>query len=98
MSVSIFKSNLLRYMQNQSGINKFEDFAEKLTFEYDSLIKSGFQTINNNKIISGNTELMKSSVIFACRKSLQKKSGTHDFVNDLGDATRQYWIGAELIV
>ena len=98
MSVSIFKSNLLRYMQNQSGINKFEDFAEKLTFEYDSLIKSGFQTINNNKIISGNTELMKSSVIFACRKSLQKKSGTHDFVNDLGDATRQYWIGAEFIV
>ena len=51
MSVSIFKSNLLRYMQNQSGINKFEDFAEKLTSEYDLLIKSGFQTINNNKII-----------------------------------------------
>jgi len=85
-------------MENQSGIKRFEDFADKLTFEYDLLIKSGFQTINNNKIISGNTELMKNSVIFACRKSLQKKSGTHDFVNDLGDATRQYWIGAEFIV
>lgn len=98
MSVSIFKKNLLSYMENQSGIKRFEDFADKLTFEYDLLIKSGFQTINNNKIISGNTELMKNSVIFACRKSLQKKSGTHDFVNDLGDATRQYWIGAEFIV
>ena len=55
MSVSIFKNNLLRYMQNQPGIKQFEDFAEKLTSEYDLLIKSGFQTINNNKIISGNT-------------------------------------------
>ena len=72
MSVSIFKKNLLSYMENQSGIKRFEDFADKLTFEYDLLIKSGFQTINNNKIISGNTELMKNSVIFACRKSLQK--------------------------
>jgi hypothetical protein len=98
MSVSIFKNNLLRYMQNQSGIKQFEDFAEKLTSEYDLLIKSGFQTINNNKIISGNTELMKTSVIFACRKSLQKKSGVHDFVNDLGEATKQYWINAEFIV
>lgn len=98
MSLSLFKNNLLRYMQNPNGIDKFEDFADKVVFEYDLLIKSGFQTINGNKIISGNTDSMRTSVEMACRKSLQKEKGLHDFVNDLGNATRQYWIQAEFIV
>lgn len=98
MSVSTFKQNMLSYMQNQSGIKSFDDFAEKFTSEYDFLIKSGYQGINGNKIISGNKDAMLVAAKNACRKALQKKEGTHDFVNDLGESTRQYWINATFVV
>ena len=68
MSLSLFKNNLLRYMQNPNGIDKFEDFADKVVFEYDLLIKSGFQTINGNKIIDGIKPIIKT--MFLRKRSL----------------------------
>ena len=39
MSLDIFKRNMLSYMQNQRGIGSYEDYAKKLTQEYDAACK-----------------------------------------------------------
>jgi hypothetical protein len=97
MSFATLKSNMLRYMQNQGGINSFDDFASKLTQEYDFCIKRGFQTINNIPIQTGNVNLMETLVKVACRLSLSKKSGQHTFIDDIGKGVVGYWTGAQLI-
>ena len=40
----------------------YQDFADKLTAEYDIAVKSGYQTINLVRVSKGNTELMKSLI------------------------------------
>lgn len=74
----------------------YEDFATKLTEEYDLAVRRGFQTINLVRISKGNTELMKSLIIVACLKSLSVQSGRHTFVDDIGKAVVGYWTGARL--
>ena len=67
-------------------VDSYEDLPDKLTKEYDLVIKSGFQTINL-KIGKGNTELMKSLIIVCYLKSLSVQSGRHTFVDDIGEVS-----------
>jgi len=97
MSLQIFKSNMLRFMQNQEGIESSDDFADKFVSEYDLMVKRGFQTINNVPIQMGNTETMKTFCRIATQTALSVREGNHTFIDDLGNAIVFYWSGATLI-
>ena len=58
MSLSVFKQNLIQYMDAKPS--KSDDFAEFLVREYDLLIKSGFDMLNQVPIQTGNTKTMES--------------------------------------
>lgn len=101
MSFQVFKTNMSLWMQSPDKLatgnaESYEDFATKLTEEYDLAVRRGFQTINLVRISKGNTELMKSLIIVACLKSLSVQSGRHTFVDDIGKAVVGYWTGARL--
>ena len=98
MSLQIFKANMLRYMQNQEGIQSSDDFATTLTNEYDLMVKRGFQTINNIPVQTGNKQSMESLAKIACKIALTVRSGNHTFIDDLGKAIVMYWTGATLVI
>ena len=83
-------------MGNQGGIDTYQDFAKKLTMEYDMCMRRGYQSINNVIIQKGNTELMETMIILACNIALQKQEGLHGVINDIGKAVVGYWTGATL--
>jgi len=96
MSFGIFKQNMLSYMENQGSIKSYQDFAKKLTTEYDMCIRRGYQTINSVGILKPNVELMEQMVILACSIALQKQKGLHGILNDIGKGVIGYWTGATL--
>lgn len=96
MSLQLFKSNMLMYMQNQDAIQSSDDFAAKLVSEYDQAVRRGFQTINNIPIQKGNNQAMESLAKIACNTALQVQEGNHTFIDDLGKAILMYWTGATL--
>lgn len=96
MSLEVFKNNMLTYMQNQDGIQSFGDFANKLTTEYDLLVRRSYQTVNNVNVLQTNTELMETMVNLALAEALQKRKGTHTIINELGKGIVAYWTGATL--
>lgn len=97
MSFAIFKQNMLSYMQNQGSIDSYNDFATKLTTEYDMVVRTGFQTINNIPLAKDNKKLMESMVKLACATSLTKTEGKHSFIDDIGKGVIGYWTGATLV-
>lgn len=96
MSFQTFKANMLNYMSNQNGIGAYTDFALKLTTEYDSCIKRGYQTINLIPLLSGNVPTMNALVATACTIALTKREGKHTFIDDIGKAVLSYWSPAFL--
>jgi hypothetical protein len=98
MSLNKFKSNMSRYMNNQGGIDKYDDWAKKLTSEYDSAIKRGFELMHQPvKLFKGNTSGMEMMVKSACMKALNATSQSNNtFYNDLGKAIVSYWQLSEL--
>lgn len=96
MSLSLFKQSMLSYMQNQPGIESGDAFAEKITKEYDNLIKMGFQTLNNVRIEKGNVQGMESQLKLACSTAQSKTEGLHTFLDDVGKGIVAYWQGAQL--
>lgn len=50
MSLNTFKSNMRRYMNNQGGIEKYDDWADKLTSEYDNAVKRGNELMHTHRI------------------------------------------------
>lgn len=97
MSLQLFKSNMLLYMQNQDGIQSSDDFAKKFVSEYDQCVKRGLQTVNNIPIQKGNTKSMESLAKLACQMALQVREGNHTFIDDLGKSIIMYWTGATLV-
>jgi hypothetical protein len=96
MSFDIFKSNMDSFMKNPNAITKIDDFADKLTTEYDSLIRRGYDSINQISIADGNVDLMKIILINILTKNLQQKTGESFFVVDIGEAIKGYWTGAKM--
>lgn len=101
MSFQVFKRNMSSWMQTPDKLatgnaESYEDFADKLTKEYDLAVKSGFQSVNLVNVAKGNTDLMKSLINIACLTALSKKGGRHNFIDDIGKAVVGYWSGARL--
>lgn len=96
MSWQVFKANMTLYMGNQTAIDSSETFAKKFTQEYDLVIRRGFQTINNVSVQDSNVDLMETMINLAGIISLQKQSGLHDIINQLGKGIKMYWLGATL--
>jgi len=97
MSLQAFKSQMLNFMQNQEGIQSSDDFATKLTNEYDLVVKTGFQTINNIPVQTGNKQGMEALAKIACKQALSVQEGNHTFIDDLGKAIVNYWTGTTLV-
>ena len=67
MSLALFKSNMKFYMNNQNGIDKYQDWTNKFVNEYDQAVKRGFDTLNSPiRLQTGNTNLMKTLTNIAC--------------------------------
>jgi hypothetical protein len=96
MSLEIFKQNMLSYMQNQTGIESYGDFAKKLTMEYDMAVKRGFDSVNNISIAKGNTDLMEATLNGILNTALQQSDGEHPIITNLGPAFIAYWTGATM--
>jgi len=96
MSLEVFKTNMLMYMQNQSAIKSHDAFVKKLTMEYDMAIRRGYQTINKVMVQKPNTELMENMIKIAGIIAQTKKSGLHDIINQYGKGIEMYWLGATL--
>ena len=108
MSWDIFKSNMLFYMQENSVIDgkqikssknvpSYEQFSEKLSSEYDSCIRRGFQSQLNKVVIDKpNLDLMKNFLNIGFRSALQVKEGNHNIIDEIGNAVLGYWTTAEL--
>lgn len=85
------------YMNRPEGIDSYNDFAKKLTDEYDMAVRRGFQTINNIPIQTPNKALMLSLVTLACSKALSVKEGQHTFIDDIGKGCIGYWTGSTIM-
>lgn len=97
MSLSIFKQSMISFMGNPNGIDSFNEFTSNFVRSYDTLIRSGFQTINNIPLQSGNVQLMETLVNIACQTLLTKTSGQFDFISEIGKGIIGYWTGASLV-
>lgn len=97
MSFSLFKASMFMYMSNQSGIGSSDEFAKKLTDEYDMCIRRGFQSINNIPLQKPNKSIMLNLAKIACKKAFAVQQGPHSFVDDLGKAVVGYWTGGQLV-
>ena len=89
------------YMGNQEEIDSSDDFAKKLTTEYDNCIKRGFQQPSLSgfpiPLKTGKTDLMEMMVKSACATALNVKKGKHTFIDDIGKSIQGgYWVGAEM--
>ena len=58
MSLSVFKANVLRFMQSEPDTS--DEFAEHLTREYDAAVKRGYDTLNLVPLQTGNTQVMET--------------------------------------
>ena len=97
MSWSIFKQEMLSKMQN-SSFKSTDEFADFFTQKYDQCMKRGLDLTTGNTIIKGNTELMRSTIVYALE--VGRNSKTEAFYNQsialLGKGAVAYWTGAEL--
>jgi LAS superfamily LD-carboxypeptidase LdcB len=97
MSWSIFKQEMVSKMEN-SSFKSTDEFADFFTQKYDQCMKRGLDLVTGNTVIKGNTELMRSTVLYALE--VGKNSKTETFYNQsialLGKGAVMYWTGAEL--
>tara|TARA_B100000524_G_scaffold347950_1_gene251063 strand:+ start:1562 stop:2119 length:558 start_codon:yes stop_codon:yes gene_type:complete len=92
MSLSVFKQNLIQYMDAKP--NTSDDFAEFLVREYDVLIKGGFDMLNQVPLQTGNTQTMESLLKAFLTMNNYKKEGQLS-IGDWGPAFKGYWMGAQ---
>ena len=97
MSWSIFKQEMVAKMQN-SSFKSTDEFADFFTQKYDQCMKRGLDSTTGNTVIKGNTELMRSTILYALE--VGRNSKTEVFYNQsialLGKGAVAYWTGAEL--
>ena len=76
MSWSIFKQEMLSKMEN-SSFKSTDEFADFFTEKYDECMQRGSDLITGNTVIRGNTELMRSTILYALE--VGKNSKTEEF-------------------
>ena len=92
MSLNVFKTQLLRYMQTEPETS--DDFAEYLTSQYDAAVKRGYDTLNLVPIQTGNTNTMEAVLKALFKKNNTILSGVLT-IADYGPAFQSYWTGAQ---
>ena len=97
MSWSIFKQEMKAKMVN-SSFKSTNEFADFFTQKYDQCMKRGLDVTTQNTVIQGNTELMRTTILYALEAGVSSK--TPAFYNQsialLGKGAVAYWTGAEL--
>lgn len=108
MSWDKFRNNMLRYMQRQTNVDgnsinisneieSYDDFAKFITEQYNQLVLSGKQTLNEIPMKTPKTDSMELLIKLSCQKALGVLDGKHNFIDDIGGAVLSYWMGAELM-
>jgi hypothetical protein len=97
MSISAFKANLTNYLNKPENVKDSDDFATFLTREYDTLIKSGFQTINSIPIMTSNVSGMESNIKSVLKATLNVTVSPTPIIQNLGPGFITYWTGAQLL-
>lgn len=97
MSISVFKTNLTNYLNKPENVKDSDDFASFLTKEYDTLIKSGFQTINNIPIQTANPSGMENLIKSVLKATLNVTVSPTPIIQNLGPGFITYWTGALLL-
>ena len=92
-----FQIKYVEIYAESKGINSYNDFASKLTTEYDLCIRRGTQTINNIPLQTPN-KLMLTLVTAACQMALTKRSGNHTFIDDIGKGVIGYWTEETFVI
>jgi hypothetical protein len=81
-----------------SSFKSTNEFADFFTQKYDQCMKRGLDVTTQNTVIKGNTELMRSTILYALEAG--KNAKTSAFYNQsialLGKGAVAYWTGAEL--
>jgi len=97
MAWSIFKQEMQAKMQNADW-NDISDFADYFTKKYDECMKRGVDSVTNNTVIKGNTELMRATVLFALQAGNLAKTEIFygQSISLLGKGAIAYWSGAEM--
>lgn len=91
---AIFKINMYLFMKFPSANRTPQDFAKKLTQEYDNLIKRGGELLSKVPVAKGNTELMEVLVYLALLR--QSFTPVDILMNGIGEAIQGYWVGTTL--
>ena len=91
---AIFKINMYLFMKFPSANRTPQDFAKKLTQEYDNLIKRGGELLSKVPVSKGNTELMETLVYLALLR--QSLTPVDILMNGIGEAIQGYWVGTTL--
>jgi len=100
MSLSVFKNNLNQFLgraNNNNPIQNQSEFASFLTLQYDTLIRSGVQTLNNVPIQTGNTQLMEQTINGVLNKTLNSDTSPTPIVEDIAQSFISYWTGSQLL-
>ena len=92
MSLSVFKANVLRFMQSEPDTS--DEFAEHLTREYDAAVKRGYDTLNLVPLQTGNTQVMETLLKALFKINMTVQSGVLTLA-DYGPAFQAYWTGAQ---
>lgn len=99
MSLSVFKNNLNQFLGRANKDNPIQnqsEFASFLTLQYDTLIRSGFQTANNVPIQTGNISLMEQAINLILNKTLLENTSPTPIVEDIAQSFISYWTGSQL--
>ena len=101
MSWGVFRSNMLRYMKNPTGVSSPQAYAKKITFEYDMCMRRGIQGINLCSVQKGNTQVMESLIAVTLVQCFAIQKGPippplSPLIKNLGSAFKAYWAGATM--
>lgn len=98
MSISVFQQNLTTFLDDPSKTEDSDQFAEFLTREYDTLIKSGFQVFAGVPILSANPSGMQNILKQVLKATLNVTANPTPIIQNLGQGVLTYWGGAQLLV
>ena len=98
MSWTLFKVNMLLYMNNPLAINAPAQYAVKFVTEYDSCMRRGGVMIGKEPVMAGNIPLMTSLMNLSHMSALTATTPSgHAFIKDIGTAVKGYWTGATMM-
>ena len=78
-------------------VESYDDFSEFFTQQYNQVVSTGKQTLNEIPIDKPKIDDMEMQIKLACRTALGVQDGNHNFIDDIGNGVLAYWTAAELM-